>query len=68
MPTELGANAQAPTSAASTEVSWEAVRVSTLGPPVAGDLYLCSDTPTVVNQRIYVCTTSGPGAVWSGIL
>lgn len=43
---------------------------ATFGTAIAGDTWRRSDTPTVANQRIYVCTTGGlPSAqVWTGIL
>lgn len=35
--------------------------------PKAGDCYLRTDTPTIANQRIYVCTVGGPVPTWVGI-
>lgn len=35
--------------------------------PVAGDIYFRTDTPTVANQRIYICTTGGGTPVWAAI-
>lgn len=37
-------------------------------PPVVGDLWLRTDTPVTVNQRIYICTTGGTSPAWSGVL
>lgn len=36
--------------------------------PTAGDFYLRTDTPSTSLQRLYVCTTGGASAVWSGIV
>lgn len=35
--------------------------------PIAGDIWFRTDTPSTVNQRLYVCTTGGASPVWSGI-
>jgi hypothetical protein len=34
----------------------------------AGDVYIRSDTPTVANQRLYVCTATGSPGIWVGVL
>lgn len=35
--------------------------------PMAGDYFLRTDTPTVSNQRLYVCTAGGDAPTWVGI-
>ena len=36
--------------------------------PVAGDIYFRTDTPSTVNQRIYICTVGGGSPTWVGIV
>lgn len=45
------------------------VGVPNCGSP-AGGLYFRTDTPTIANQRLYICTTAGVAgaAVWLAIL
>lgn len=47
---------------------WIASGAPAVSNPVLGDYYLRTDTPTVANQRIYVCTTGGGAPVWLALL
>jgi hypothetical protein len=42
--------------------------ISAPSSPNVGDIYLRSDTPTTVNQRIYICTAAGVPGTWLGIV
>lgn len=36
--------------------------------PRVGDGFLRTDSPTVVNQRLYICTVGGSSPTWIGII
>lgn len=36
--------------------------------PSKGNYYFRTDTPTIANQRIYVCTVGGSSPTWVGIV
>jgi len=40
---------------------------TTVNPGRVGDLYMRSDTPSIANQRIYMCTVAGTPGTWVGI-